>query len=253
MGMRQPRSPTVIPFPSRERPHYSCRSKDERAGSILPPQPAAPAGTAAPGTLLSPGSSSMPTCTETSASGLALSTAPGAAGRYGQPVPARHERIQEEQGYARRQQESLAQAPEQAEGTRGGAASSAPQPWQCQQAMVAPTVPPCRAPRAAGCSTGHLHPCLRQKHPQSTECGLWGAVSGRLSTSFLKGIVLSLTLLLGCACPFPDCVSSAKTSSFASFSLLGGLHTAELPKGREEQQQDQITPCLPQGQLFWER
>lgn len=120
MGMRQPRSPTVIPFSSGEQLHYSCRSKDEQAGSILPPQPAAPAGTAAPGTLLSPGSSSMPTCTETSASGLALSTAPGAAGRYGQPVPARREQIQEEQGYARRQQESLAQAPEQAEGTRGG-------------------------------------------------------------------------------------------------------------------------------------
>lgn len=146
MGMRQPRSPTVIPFPSRERPHYSCRSKDERAGSILPPQPAAPAGTAAPGTLLSPGSSSMPTCTETSASGLAPSTAPGAAGRYGQPVPARRERIQEEQGYARRQQESLAQAPEQAEGTRGG-----------QQALL-------RSPGSASRPWSHPR-CLRAEHP----------------------------------------------------------------------------------------
>lgn len=58
--------------------------------------------------------------------------------------------------------------------------------------------------------------------------------------SFLKGIFLLLTLLLGYARPFPDCIFSAKTLSFASFRLLRGLHTAKQPKGREEQQQDQI-------------
>lgn len=106
-------------------------------------------------------------------------------------------------------------------------------------------VPLCQASHAMGCSTGHLHPGLQQKHPWSTKHGLWGAVSGPLSMSFLKGIFLLLTLLLGYAPPFPDCVSSAKTLSFASFRLLRGLHTAKQPKGREEQQQYQINHHPP--------
>ena len=108
-------------------------------------------------------------------------------------------------------------------------------------------VPLCQVLHATGCSAGHLHPCLQQKHLQSTECSLWGAVRGLLSMSFLKGI-------FSCSCcswavHIPSLtVSSAKIPSFDSFRL----HTADVPKGREEQQQDQITPHLPQGQLFWE-
>ena len=73
--------------------------KQGPVGRICPGvQPAAPARMAAPRMVLSPGGSSTPTCTETSVSGLAPSTAPGAAGRYRQLVPARHKQIQAGEG-----------------------------------------------------------------------------------------------------------------------------------------------------------
>lgn len=116
-GMCQPRSPTAISFPSRERPHYSCRSKDQWAGSVLLFNLQHPLGWQLPGWCCPQVVAPRQPARRHQCQAWLQAQALGLLEDTGSWCPPGISRSRQEKGYARRQQESL--APAQAEGTWG--------------------------------------------------------------------------------------------------------------------------------------